>query len=248
MSPFAGVLAGAVALGVASAGHCVAMCGGVVGLLEAGLDPAMRGGARRASALLAYNAGRVGSYGVAGAVAGAFGVAAERAFPLDGLRLGLRLFAGLVLFALGLRLVGLMPRSRLVEALGARFFARLSPLARRVLPVRSPAAALGLGALWGWLPCGMVYGALALALAAGSAMRGALVLGAFGLGTVPALLVLGTALGKVRSWLANAWARRVTGVVVAAAGVLSLTFALVQLGAEPRGHAADVVCAATRAR
>ena len=247
MSLGAGVLAGAVALGVASAGHCVAMCGGVAGVLEAGLDPSMRSGSRRAVALLSYNAGRIGSYALAGAIAGAFGVAAERAFPIDGLRLGLRLVAGIVLLALGLRLVGLVPRSRLVESLGARFFAWLSPLSRRVLPVRSPASALGLGALWGWLPCGMVYGALSLALAAGSAWGGALVLGAFGLGTLPAMLVLGTALGKLRARLANVWARRAAGVVVAAAGVISVAFALVNLASEPSSPTRDVLCTAAHA-
>ena len=58
-----------------------------------------------------------------------------------------------------------------------------------------------LGALWGWLPCGLVYSVLLTALASGSAPRGALIMLAFGLGTLPNLLAIGLFWESVKGWV-----------------------------------------------
>ncbi len=60
------------------------------------------------------------------------------------------------------------------------------PLASKAIPVNSPAKALSLGVIWGWLPCGLVYSTLTWALASGSIVSGASIMLFFGLGTLPA--------------------------------------------------------------
>jgi sulfite exporter TauE/SafE len=79
---------------------------------------------------------------------------------------------------------------------------------------------LGIGAVWGWHPCGLVYSVLALALLSGSAGQGALVMLAFGLGTVPNLLAAGLSVGVLRSVLRRRAVRLAAGLAVVALGVL----------------------------
>ncbi len=79
-----------------------------------------------------------------------------------------------------------------LERLGAQVWKRLAPFTRRFIPVDRPHKALALGFLWGWLPCGLVYSALTWSLGAGGAGRGALLMLYFGLGTLPAMISVGT--------------------------------------------------------
>jgi sulfite exporter TauE/SafE len=78
------------------------------------------------------------------------------------------------------------------------------------------------GALWGWVPCGLVYSMLALAAASGGAAAGALVMVAFGLGTLPNLLAAGLAAQRVLAIRRQPWVRRCAGVLIVALGVIGL--------------------------
>jgi sulfite exporter TauE/SafE len=84
--------------------------------------------------------------------------------------------------------------------------------------------AFALGALWGWLPCGMVYGALVVALASGDPVSGALTMAAFGLGTLPNLLALGYAAGRLRPRLGSI--RIAASAVLVAFGIFGLARAI----------------------
>lgn len=237
-----GVVLAALATGLFGSAHCVAMCGGIVGALSGGISPDLRRRPRAHVGLVAaYNVGRVASYAAGGALFGllAFGLRDAVAHA----QLVLRALAGALMLGLGLYLVGLFPRFASLEKLGAPVYARVSPVARRLLPVRTAWHALGLGVLWGWVPCGMVYTSLALATAAASPLRGALVMVAFGLGTLPSMLLSGTLAGHLASGLRSAWVRRVAGVLVATFGVMSIVFAGVALAA-PTGPVspAPVAC------
>ncbi|MGQ0525894.1 MAG: sulfite exporter TauE/SafE family protein [Betaproteobacteria bacterium] len=164
--------------------HCAAMCGGLVGAACGG---------RRERVLryaLGYNLGRLASYTAAGALAGALG---QAGLWLRGGALAqqaMLALASMALIALGLYLAGVAPFMRAVESAGGALWRLLQPYSRWFLPVDSMPRALGLGALWGWLPCGMVYAVLLTALATGDAAHGALVMFAFGLGTLPNLLAI----------------------------------------------------------
>lgn len=118
------------------------------------------------------------------------------------------------------------------ERLGSKLWRYLQPLGRRFLPVTRWRGAFAVGLLWGWLPCGLVYAALALALAAGGALAGALIMLAFGLGTLPALISLGFA-GRWLAALGHPGARRVAGGSLC---VLAVVFFLGAFFGDLPGH------------
>ncbi len=202
--------------------HCVGMCGGIVGALGLGL-PAGRPGW---PLLLAYNLGRIGSYTLAGALAGGVMAAAGDLLAVRQWQQGLMLFAGVFLILMGLYLAGWWGLLRRVEAAGGMFWRRIEPLGRRLLPVRSPGQALVLGAVWGWLPCGLVYSVLIWAMAAGSAAEGAGLMLAFGLGTLPNLLAMGLFADRLRRFVHHRGVRQLAGGLVMAFGVLEIGRAL----------------------
>lgn len=125
-----------------------------------------------------------------------------------------------MLVLLGLYLAGLLRAVLLLENLGARVWARLQPLMKRLMPVRSAPQAVLVGMVWGWLPCGLVYSVLISALATGDAKHGALLMLAFGLGTLPNLLTMGLLAKRLQGWTRRPAVRLVAGLMVAGFGVL----------------------------
>ena len=211
--------------------HCAAMCGGIVGMTFApGADGIPPGWGRN----LAYQAGRLGSYVIAGTLAGA---ASEASLAVRGSLMTpqiLMVVMGVALLVTALNVAGVRPVTRSVEAAGALLWRQLQPLSRRFLPVRSARQALGLGLVWGWLPCSMVYAVLLLALASGSAAQGAMMLAAFGVGTLPNLLLIGWSWRGLRARLPQAGILRpVAATVIAAAGFYGIAHALHPAAMQP---------------
>lgn len=202
-------------VGLLGGTHCVGMCGGIVGALSFGGQP-------RFSILLAYNGGRIFSYGLAGFMVGGLGAATSVLAEQWPLRLALFLIANLMLVAMGVYLLGFPGVLALTERIGQKLWRRLQPYTRRFLPVRGVAQALPLGLLWGWLPCGLVYSALATALATASAWQGGLAMLAFGLGTLPNLLLAGLLLARLQRFTRRPAVRIVSGVLVIACGLYGL--------------------------
>lgn len=205
-------------VGLLGGTHCVGMCGGIVTAISLQL-PARRG---RFNYHLAYNSGRILSYTLAGALAGAVGATTlllKGFWPAQQVLYGL---ANVMLVALGLYLAGLWQAVTRIESLGALLWQRLQPLSRHFLPVRHPAQAFALGVLWGWLPCGLVYSVLISALASGGAAAGAATMLAFGAGTLPNLLAMGLFAQQLQAFAKNPWVRRVAGLVVAGYGAWGL--------------------------
>ncbi|MDH5614740.1 MAG: sulfite exporter TauE/SafE family protein, partial [Gammaproteobacteria bacterium] len=93
---------------------------------------------------------------------------------------------------------------------------------RKFLPIKNYHGALIAGVIWGWIPCGMVYTALVWTLTASSSTQGALLMVSFGLGTVPAMLFMGLAAGKLVGTLQKPLVRHIAGVTVIAFGIYSL--------------------------
>ena len=202
-------------VGLLGGTHCIGMCGGIVGALSLG-------GSRNFALPFAYNAGRIISYAAAGAFAGAVGEAGiALAGPLPG-RIALSALANLMLMAMGLYLMGVTRALAFVERAGHVLWRRIQPLTRRFVPARRLAQAFPLGLLWGWLPCGMVYSALAVALTSGSAWRGVGLMLAFGLGTWPVLLATGLAAERITALLRRRSVRMAGGVLVILFGIWTL--------------------------
>ncbi|MBE2258697.1 MAG: sulfite exporter TauE/SafE family protein [Candidatus Accumulibacter sp.] len=202
-------------VGLLGGTHCVVMCGGIVGALS-------MGGPARASLHLAYNAGRIVSYAAAGAIVGGLG---EAGLALSGqlpLRALLYLLANLMLVALGLYLMGLTRALAFTERFGQKLWRHLQPLSRRFLPARTVAQAFPLGLLWGWLPCGLVYSALATALTSASAVHGAGLMLAFGAGTLPNLLLAGLLATRLQEYARKSALRLASGLLILGFGVWGL--------------------------
>lgn len=207
----------ALLVGLLGAGHCAGMCGGISGVLSIGTESLSL--PSRLARTFAYNSGRIASYTAAGTLSG---FASE---SLGGLlpevlahQLAMALSAALAIL-LALYMMRRGGFLLFLEGAGGRLWRRLKPLGQRLIPARSAPQSFALGLVWGWLPCGLVYTALAWALASGSPARGALLMAGFGLGTLPALVTMGMA----GSWLL-AWRNR--PVVRYGAAVVLVGFAV----------------------
>ncbi|MCG5500135.1 sulfite exporter TauE/SafE family protein [Ectothiorhodospira lacustris] len=218
-----GTLIAAFVIGLLGGVHCIGMCGGIVGALTLGIrGPGPGARLRPAPFLLAYNLGRVMSYTLAGALAGGLGWFAAHLADVNQAQQGLQILAGLFMIALGLYLAGWWRGLVYLERAGGMLWRRLEPLGRRVMPVRSPPQALALGLVWGWLPCGLVYSVLFWSLTAGGAVQGAALMLAFGLGTLPNLLLMGVFAARLATVVRKAWVRGLAGAAVAGYGVYML--------------------------
>lgn len=217
MSLLATLAAGAFAVGLLGGVHCLGMCGGIA------MSLAGAGGDHPAWAVrVGYNAGRVGSYALAGALAGGLGGAGLLLGSFLPVQVAFYVVANLLLVGLGLYLAGWTGFITRIEGPGRWLWARLQPLAGRLLPARTVGQGIALGALWGWIPCGLVYSVLGTALLAGSPGGGALVMLAFGAGTLPNLLAAGWLLGRGRRWSRAAGVRLAAGGLVAGFGLVGL--------------------------
>lgn len=216
MADLAPLLISALILGLLGGGHCLGMCGGLMGALTLAIPPKQRG--RRLQLLLAYNFGRILSYATAGLLFGLAGwaVASSPAAML------LRIVAGLLLISMGLYLGGWWSGLTRIEALGRGLWRHIQPVASRLLPVSSLPRALLLGALWGWLPCGLVYSTLLWAASQGDALDSGLLMLAFGLGTWPVLLATGMAAERLTALLRRRGVRMAGGLLVILFGLWTL--------------------------
>lgn len=215
-------------VGLLSTIHCVGMCGGIMGALSFALpEGARQRPVRLASFLLAYNAGRIASYAVGGALAGGLGLTVLQSSGSVGTANALRGIAGLLMVLAGLHLGGWLPAVARLERLGLPLWRHLEPHARRLVPVRTPWRAALYGALWGWLPCGLVYTMLGLAAAGASVAAGAATMAAFGLGTLPTLVVTGVFAGRLHSLRRSPRLQRAGGAAVALLGILTIIYVLV---------------------
>jgi sulfite exporter TauE/SafE len=209
----------ALVLGLMGGVHCIGMCGGISSAL--GLTDA----SRQPQKLLAYNLGRIFSYTLMGSFAGLAAGLLQEQWQVFGRVM--RLSANLLLILMGLYLANWWMGLTRLEQLGNRLWKKVQPLGRHLLPVEHSGQAFGLGMLWGWLPCGLIYSALLWAATAGSAYQSGLLMLAFGLGTLPAMLATGLFAQQLRQQLQRKWLRVIAGLLIIAFGVYSLV-AMVQ--------------------
>ena len=210
------LLLSALVLGLLGGGHCLGMCGGLMGALTMAIPPEQRG--KRLRLLIAYNLGRISSYTLAGLLIGLAGwaVASSPAAMV------LRVVAALLLISMGLYLAGWWSGLTRVEAIGKGLWRHIQPVASRLMPVTSLPRALLLGALWGWLPCGLVYSTLLWAASQGDALDSALLMLAFGVGTLPVLIATGLAAERLMALLRKRSVRVAGGVLVILFGLWTL--------------------------
>ncbi len=215
-------LTSAFLLGLFSTLHCVGMCGGIIGALSLSLPVEIRNSRPKLfTFVLTYNLGRIISYSLAGLVAGAIGTGALQSAGFDQGHTILRIIGILMMVAIGLYLTGWVPQLASVEKMGIPIWRRLEPIGRKLVPVVSLPKALAYGLIWGWLPCGLVYFVLIWALTAGDAVHGALIMLAFGLGTLPTLITAGFMTSWITRFAHSTRARQVVGLLIVIMAIAS---------------------------
>ena len=201
----------AMIIGLFGSTHCIGMCGGIVGALST--QTRRQSDLAWVAYLITYNAGRILSYTVAGMLVGLAGAQATNFSASTALPIG-RLTAALFMIALGLYLADWWRAIGALEKAGLHIWRYIEPMGRRFLPAQTPLHVFGLGLVWGWLPCGLVYSALALSMTSVSPQQGALTMLGFGLGTLPMLLAMGNAVESLRKLARHSAIRQGAGLCI----------------------------------
>ncbi|QIB64504.1 sulfite exporter TauE/SafE family protein [Kineobactrum salinum] len=204
-------LVSAFGLGLAGAGHCLGMCGGIAAALQLG-------GGQGTGMTLAYHGGRLTSYTVLGA---ALGLAAG-SIDIAAWTIGLRYLAGILLVAMGCYIAGWWHLLQWLERGGAVLWRPVQKWTGSLLPLRHPAQAAVLGMCWGLMPCGLIYSSLAWAATAQDYRLSALMMLFFGLGTLPAMLATSFGAGRVQALLRRRGLKALIGLLLICAGLWSL--------------------------
>lgn len=213
-------------VGILGGVHCLGMCGGVVGGLTFSLESKVQTSWwRMMSFQLTYNLGRLTSYVIVGAIFGLFGASLGSVATFLPVQQLLQLLAGLFMIALGLYLGGWWFGVAKIERLGQKLWQHLAPYAQKMTPVRHYHQAWLYGLIWGWLPCGLVYSMLIMAMTAGSALAGAGVMLAFGLGTLPNLMLMGVFAFYFTRLSRMVWVKRIAGMSVMLMGIWQIYLA-----------------------
>lgn len=176
---------GAFLIGLIGAGHCMGMCGGIASMLTIGQSQPSK------TIPLFYNSGRLLSYAFIGAIVGGTVASISEISSLNNALTWLRLAAAVFMVLLACYIGRWWQGLLAVEKLGQTLWRFISPAGKSLLPLKSPIHAIPFGFIWGWLPCGLVYSTLTWSAVSGSALNGALIMVAFGLGTLPAMLLMG---------------------------------------------------------
>lgn len=205
-------------VGLLGSAHCFGMCGGIAAAMGAGsIEP----GASKWQAFrkaLVFNLGRIGSYALLGAIVGTIVGSVGHIVELKQWGISLRLLTAVMIFFIGLQYLTNKSYFGWLERGGGKLWQNLTkmmPAKRNSEAAINPAwNTFRTGLLWGWLPCGLVYTVLLTAAASGATFHAALIMLAFGVGTLPALTsitVAGPLLSQLRSSLQ---ARRVIGMAM----------------------------------
>jgi len=181
-------------LGLLGTGHCVGMCGPLVLAI-----PTTSG---RISAHLLYNLGRTACYTAVGALLGgigagvsglAAGTGAGQMGRVAAIQVGFSFLAALFLLVFGLVRLGVLREPAWMELASPVRVPGVSRLSAGMMRTGGLGRIFLFGLMMGFLPCGLSYAAFAMALPAGGALQGGVLVLLFGLGTLPGLILVGTA-------------------------------------------------------
>jgi sulfite exporter TauE/SafE len=211
--------------GLLGTGHCIGMCGGLVSALSLS-EFGQKGGW---VFHLLYNTGRIITYTFIGGVVGWLGSALAYADRFKMVTRMLLLGSDLFIILVGLGTAGLFTWLNAAKLDFPTPMQTMTAAVNRLRRLPPAFAALPLGMVFGFIPCGYLYAVAITAAQSASITTGALMLLAFGLGTAPSLLLF----GGTAHWLsgrARSWMLRVAGLIVAGMGVINLCRHLRMMG------------------
>ncbi|GLT14032.1 sulfite exporter TauE/SafE family protein [Vibrio algivorus] len=212
-------------IGLLGAGHCMGMCGGIASLMNLGQVSTKRQWLNP----LFYNMGRLSSYALIGAIIGG-SISTISSYsginsPLNWLRLLSAVFMLLLALYIGQWWNGLI----WIEKVGQKLWKYIAPFGQKLLPIKHPIYAIPFGFIWGWLPCGLVYSMLTWSAAAGNSLNGALIMLAFGLGTLPLMLAVGVSATQFNQLVQSLLFRRLGAAALLAYALFQLYQGVIRL-------------------
>ncbi len=200
-------------IGLLGGGHCIGMCGGLMGALSLAIPKELQH--KKTLYLLLYNLGRVISYAIAGFIFGLAGWALDQSPATD----ALRIIAALLLISMGLYLANWWSGLLKLEQAGQVIWRHVQPMTNKLIPIRKTSHALTLGLLWGWLPCGLVYSTVIWSASQGDALLSSALMFTFGIGTWPVLLASGFAAQGLTQFLQRKNVRSAAGLLIILYGI-----------------------------
>ena len=211
-------------VGLLGSGHCFGMCGGIAaGLGSVSVRSETQPGAKpHASSAFLFNLGRILSYALLGLISAWILSKAGAALNVPKWGMILRLLTTLMIFLIGLQFLFNWQLLGSIERVGAKVWKLVLPVAVRASSMPGGTGRLLLGLCWGFLPCGLVYSVLLTASAAGSPFAGAVVMLAFGLGTLPSMLGMSLAAPALSALLSDQWTKKLMGAALILLAVLSV--------------------------
>ncbi|SMY15507.1 sulfite exporter TauE/SafE family protein [Photobacterium aquimaris] len=198
-------------IGLTGAGHCISMCGGIAAAVTMGMPNKPQ---QQWVYLLGYNLGRISAYIVAGLILSQAVIEVAELADASITLISLRIIASIMMIILGLYIGNWWSGLIYIERVGHYLWRYISPITQFFLPLTSPLKAIPFGFLWGWLPCGLVYSTLTWAAVSGSAINGMVIMFAFGLGTLPAMLAVGAIADKLKTLLKNSYFKRANALFI----------------------------------
>jgi len=220
--------------GFLGSGHCFSMCGGIAAGL--GSLPASSGeqGSPKplANSAVLFNLGRITSYAALGLISAWLLSSAGQVLNIPQWSMILRLLTAVMIFLIGLQFLFNWHTLAEIERMGAKVWKHVLPLAVRASSLPGGSGRLLLGLCWGFLPCGLVYSVLLTSSAAGSPMTGAVVMLAFGLGTLPSMLGMSLAAPALAATLSDVWTRKLMGAALILLAVLSVVLMTINIQSE----------------
>lgn len=211
-------LLSALIMGLIGSTHCVGMCGGIISTLSTNFTQTTA--SQSFWIQLFYNLGRITSYAFFGLLVGFFSSSLMEMLP-NPHTFSMKV-AGVFFILLGLYVSQLMNSFKYLESTGQKLWIRIEPFGRKYLPARTSFDAWKLGLVWGWLPCGLVYSALALAMTQLSPLYSSLTMVAFGIGTLPTLLLIGHFAQNIKALLQNKTFRMALGIILIVYGITQI--------------------------
>jgi sulfite exporter TauE/SafE len=225
MSDMLPLLSATFLAGLLGSAHCLGMCAGISGLFAVNANvPSLH--AQLPSALV-YNTGRIVSYAVAGVIVASVGSVLVKASP--GLAVGVRILSGAIIILVGLKVAFDLRLLNVIERMGGTLWSKIAPAAKKLVPITSLPKAFGLGLLWGWLPCGLVYSVLMIAATSADAAAGGFIMIVFGVGTMPAMVLTGLGAARLSNTLRRRGARVGLGLLIVAMGLVTIAMPLGRL-------------------
>jgi len=228
--------------GLLGSGHCFGMCGGIaagLGSLPVSVGKDVTGRPSTSSAIL-FNVGRILSYAILGLVSAWLLAAIGGALNVPGWSMALRLVTAVMIFLIGIQFLFNWQTLAGIERLGGKVWKLILPVAVRAGQLPGGSGRLLLGLCWGLLPCGLVYSVLLTASAAGTAVSGATVMLAFGVGTLPSMVGMSMAAPALSSLLSDRWTKKLMGAALVLLAVLSVTLMMVRMQGQGEHHHAPM--------